>query len=83
MNWKNRVGEWKMRAYSEDLSESGEHAQAPKESANLRAALSEALEDANCKAVQRGVTTSGEGRNASDRSKNEGRWREVECDKRV
>jgi len=70
------IGEWvndKMGIYTEDLSKGGEHAQTPKESADLRVALSRALENANCEAVQRGGATSGEGRNARDPSKNERR----------
>jgi hypothetical protein len=57
--------EWVMMkdgiTHAEDLSEGGEHAQTPKESAGLGAALSRALENANCEALQRGSATSGEG----------------------
>jgi len=65
-------------AYPEDLSKGGEHAQTPKESADLGAALSRALENANCEALQRGHATSGEGGNASYSSKKERRRRNVQ-----
>jgi hypothetical protein len=48
-------------AYAEDLSKGGEHAQTPKESADLRAmvALSRALENANSEALKRSQTRRG------------------------
>lgn len=69
--------------HAEDLSKGGEHAQTPKESAGRGAALSRALENANCEAVQRGGATSGEGGNARDRSKTERRRRNVQRNQTV
>jgi hypothetical protein len=72
-------------AYAEDLSKGGEHAQTPKESADLWAvaALSRALENANSEALKRGHATSGESGNASDSSKKERRRRNVQRNQTV
>jgi hypothetical protein len=72
-------------AYAGDLSKGGDHAQTPKESADLGAAatLSRALENTNCEALQRGGATSGEGGDASDPSKNERRRRNVQRNQTV
>jgi hypothetical protein len=69
--------------HAEDLSEGGEHAQTPKESAGLGAALSRAPENTNCEALQRGGAISGEGGNARDPSENERRRRNVQRDQTV
>ncbi len=80
-----RIGDWWIRrwAYADDLSKGGEQAQASKESTNLGAALSRALEDANCEALQRRVATTGKGGNASGPSKDERRRRDVQCNQSV
>lgn len=83
---QNRFKEWVIKdgiTHAEDLSEAGEHTQTPKESADLGAALSRALVNANCEALQRRSATSGEGGNAGDPSKNERRRRNVQRDQTV
>src|SRR6266850_1634922 len=57
------------RAHREDLPNRCEHAQPPEDCPGVWAALPQTLEDANCEALQRGVGTSGEGRDTSEPSK--------------
>ena len=59
----------KKRAHSEDLPNGREHAQPAEDCPGVWATLPQTLEDTNCEALQRGVGTSGKGRDTSEPSK--------------